>query len=269
MSLLPGDSQTLLTLIESRLRKTADSINVPPLLAAGGSSSVLFLLGENRQAEASLILTKRSLRVSQPGDLCSPGGRVTPGLDRFLSPLLLLPGAPLYRWSAFKALRARDREEASRVALLTAAALREAWEEIGLNPLSVRMLGLLNPQELTLFKRIIHPVCGWTGRPGAFRANGEVESIHFLPLHQLLDPGNYAAYTLLHPSEGGMSKPEILKETICFNHREAENCEILWGAALWITLQFLKRVFDFVPPARSDLPEIQRQLPDSYYIGRS
>jgi hypothetical protein len=83
-----------------------------------------------------------------------------------------------------------------------------------------------------------------------------------------LNPANYAAYTLLHASEAGMSTPAVLKETICYRHREAGGSEILWGAALWITLRFLKRVFDFVPPSRSDLPEIRRELPAGYYRSR-
>jgi 8-oxo-dGTP pyrophosphatase MutT (NUDIX family) len=267
MYVLPADSETLSVLIESRLFETAGKAMTPPLPEAGGVSSVLFLLGENGEGEASLILTKRSLRVSQPGDLCSPGGRVSPVLDRLLAPLLLLPGSPLYRWPRFRALRARDGRQAARIALLSAAALRESWEEIGLNPLSLRILGLLNPQELTLFKRTIHPVCGWGGRLKSLKANSEVESILFLPLRRLLNPRNYAAYTLMHTSEGRGGAPEILKETVCYRHREEGGAEILWGAALWITLQFLKRVFDFVPPPRTDLPEIQGELPAGYYRG--
>ena len=61
------------------------------------ASVVLFLLGNcpaesGDRPEPCLILNKRSARVRQAGDLCCPGGGITPGLDRPAAGLLKYPG---------------------------------------------------------------------------------------------------------------------------------------------------------------------------------
>jgi hypothetical protein len=70
------------------------------------AAAVLFLLGMHRPAppplagpEPCLIFTQRSRHVCQPGDLCFPGGGVSPYLDRLLAGFLKLPGFPLFRRS--------------------------------------------------------------------------------------------------------------------------------------------------------------------------
>ena len=104
--------------IEKRLHNSVHNRLKETKIAGSGASAVLFLLSENRKGELSLVLTKRSALVSQPGDLCSPGGRVSPVRDRLISRLLLLPGMPLKSWKTWKNIRKQDRKTAESAAML-------------------------------------------------------------------------------------------------------------------------------------------------------
>ncbi len=71
---------------------------------------------------------------------------------------------------------------------LTQAALREASEEIGLDPSSVRVLGELTPIHVLVSGFTLHPVVGVTDVRPTFRpAPGEVEAIVEVPLEDLQD----------------------------------------------------------------------------------
>ena len=252
--------------IEKRLHNSVHNRLRETKVAGSGASAVLFLLSENRKQELSLVLTKRSALVSQPGDLCSPGGRVSPVRDRLISRLLMLPGMPLKSWKTWKNIREQDRKTAESAAMLVSAALRETWEEIGLNPFRVELLGILEPRQLTVFDKTIFPVCAWTRTIRRLRLNREVESIHWIPLSRLLDPANYAAYTIR--SVQAVSGDQALeKKTICYRHREGEREEILWGATLGVTLSFLKTVYDFSPPSRETLPLVEDVFSENYFGG--
>jgi 8-oxo-dGTP pyrophosphatase MutT (NUDIX family) len=253
--------------IEKRLYHSENKRLKEIKVSGTGVSAVLFLLSENRKGELSLVLTKRSALVSQPGDLCSPGGRISPVRDRRLSRLLLLPGMPLKRWQTWQNIRKRSRKSAEPAAMLVTAALRESWEEIGLNPFQVRLLGSLEPRQLTVFDKTIFPICAWTSNTGRLKPNKEVESIHWIPLSRLLDAANYAAYVIRSLKEDTETRP-VVKETICYRHREGETGEreeILWGAALGVTLSFLKTVYDFSPPARETLPLVEDVFSENYF----
>lgn len=214
---------------------------------------MLFLLTVDRLGRPALLLTKRSRLVSQPGDLCSPGGRVSPLIDTALAGLYSLPGGPLHPFESHYSPRGvRER-------ILCAAALRESAEEIGLSPRRVEILGRLPERKLLMFEKAIHPFCGWSETATELKPNREVERIIALPLGELLESDRYAAYNL-HAAAG-----ELIKETICFRHRDDERGEeILWGAALSITLDFLKRVFDFRPPERTMMPAVEGTLTPGY-----
>jgi 8-oxo-dGTP pyrophosphatase MutT (NUDIX family) len=68
------------------------------------------------------------------------------------------------------------------------AALREASEEIGVEPASVRVLGELTPVHVIVSGFTLHPVVGITDVPPAFRpAPGEVEEILEVSLEDLRD----------------------------------------------------------------------------------
>lgn len=71
---------------------------------------------------------------------------------------------------------------------LVAAALREASEEIGVDPRAVRVLGELTPVHVIVSGFTLHPIVGVTDAPPAFvAAPGEVEEILEVSLDDLRD----------------------------------------------------------------------------------
>jgi 8-oxo-dGTP pyrophosphatase MutT (NUDIX family) len=106
---------------------------------------------------ARLILTKRASHLKHhPGQIAFPGGK-------------------------------QDAGDAS----LEATALREAWEEIGLPPDRVEILGRLAPHE-TVTGFTVMPVLGLVR--AAFTPivdPAEVEEMFTIPLAHVLDPGRY------------------------------------------------------------------------------
>lgn len=104
-----------------------------------------------------MVMTKRasSLR-NHPGQIALPGGKVDPG----------------------------DADE-------VAAALREAHEEVGLDPAQVQILGSL-PAHRTVTNFAMTPVLGlirgsFQPRPEA----GEVEEVFMVPFDHIADPAHY------------------------------------------------------------------------------
>jgi len=77
-------------------------------------------------------------------------------------------------------------------------ALREAREEIGLEPGSVEVLGLLTPLTIAVSRFLVRPVLGLvTGRPTLAPNPAEVVSILELGLDELLDPASKAEREIL------------------------------------------------------------------------
>jgi 8-oxo-dGTP pyrophosphatase MutT (NUDIX family) len=71
---------------------------------------------------------------------------------------------------------------------LVQAALREASEEIGVDPSSVRVLGELTPVHVLVSGFTLHPIVGISDRrPDFVAAPGEVEEILEVSLHHLRD----------------------------------------------------------------------------------
>ena len=69
------------------------------------------------------------------------------------------------------------------------AALREANEEIGLDPAAVELLGRLTPLHIPVSGFLLHPVVGFTSmRPAFQRAEWEVARIIETPVRLLSDP---------------------------------------------------------------------------------
>ncbi len=110
-----------------------------------------------RDGQLRLILTKRSSALKHhPGQIAFPGGSVDPG----------------------------DAD-------VTAAALREAHEEIGLDPGNVDLLGA-TPEHETVTGFAVTPVLGriraeFDPVPEA----GEVDEVFSVPLDHVLDPARY------------------------------------------------------------------------------
>ncbi len=210
-----------------------------------------------------LILNKRSERIKQPGDLCFPGGRVAPVADRWLARVLLLPGFPLQRWPYWRMWRKSRKRAAGSLALLLAASLRESFEEMRLNPLSVDFLGPLPAERLTMFRRVIYPMVGWVRPQGRLRTNWEVERIVRVPLGSLLDPQNYACYRVRF---AGAAEPSV-QDLPCYLHRSDKGIDVLWGATYRIVIGFLQAVFQFQPPPLDARPTHHGTLHEEYLAG--
>ena len=104
-----------------------------------------------------------------------------------------------------------------------AAALREAEEEIGLDPETVETLGLLSPLTIAVSGFLVQPVLGLVSEAPPLRPNpGEVAAIIELPLAALLDPRNAAERAILVRGERLLVPCYLFGETL------------VWGATAMI-----------------------------------
>jgi 8-oxo-dGTP pyrophosphatase MutT (NUDIX family) len=152
---------------ETRLRRamqghagaTSDfDLNPGTVLNAGRALRPAAVLVPVLIDRGAMLLTKRSSHLKHhPGQVAFPGGKVDDG-----------DAGP------------------------DGAALREAWEEVGLPPDRVEILGHLPPHE-TITGFLVTPVVGlirgaFTPLPEA----GEVEEAFAVPVSHVLTPGNFA-----------------------------------------------------------------------------
>ncbi|MEJ5359958.1 MAG: CoA pyrophosphatase [Desulfobacterales bacterium] len=251
----------------SRVIEPAGYVPDPADLAA--TSAVLVLLGAAPAGsgyavgEPCLIFNKRSRAVRQPGDLCFAGGGVTRSFDGLLARLVRLPFGPLGRWPHRRRWERENPLLWRWVALYAATALREAFEEMRLNPRRIAFLGPLPPQRLSLFRRILYPIAAWLrGRP-RFRPNWEVERIVWVPLAAFLDPANYVHYRVAAPAAAA----NRVRDVPAFRFGTPAGEEILWGVTFRITLALLAICFSFSPPPLEALPLLEGKLPEDYLTG--
>ena len=115
------------------------------------------VLAAFHEDDGRLFLTKRAATMRHhPGQIALPGGKVDPG----------------------------DADA-------TAAALREAQEEIGLDPRQITLIGTL-PPHLTVTRFRITPVVAVIRGPFTPTPEpGEVAEVFTLPFHHIADPANY------------------------------------------------------------------------------
>ncbi len=114
----------------------------------------------------SLLLTERAHTLrSHPGQVSFPGGRAEP----------------------------TDRD-------LVATALRETHEEVGVEPDTVEVAGLLPPLNLSVSSHDVSPVLGWWQHPGRVWARDprEVASVVQISVAELVDPAH--RFRVGHPS---------------------------------------------------------------------
>jgi len=217
--------------------------------------------------DVSVLLNKRSQRVRQAGDLCFPGGGATPYLDRFLSRLMDTKLLPLSRNKAFRTAKGKGKEHFRTIAFYLTVALREAWEEIRLNPFSIDFLGPLPCYHLELFQRILFPMVVAIHGPLRFKPNWEVDRVFTTPLDTFFHRENYALYSIDVEGELRDRIGEDVWEFPCVLVNDHGKREILWGATFNVTLSFLRAVFGFEPPAPPAHRRIRAGLDSGYLSG--
>ncbi|TQS43804.1 NUDIX hydrolase [Cryptosporangium phraense] len=138
---------------------------VPPPDGSGRPSAVLMLFGEGERGPDVLLLERAATLRSHAGQPAFPGGATDPGDD-----------GPV------------------------GTALREANEEVGLDPGSVRVIGELPPVLIPVSGFIVTGVLGWWERPHPVGPvdPGEVATVARVPIADLADPDN--RFRVSHPS---------------------------------------------------------------------
>jgi 8-oxo-dGTP pyrophosphatase MutT (NUDIX family) len=107
------------------------------------------------------------------------------------------------------------------------AALREAHEEVGLEPHAVQTLGALTPLDIHISGFRLHPiVAAATSRPALKPAQGEVARILEMPVDRLMDPASVVWRTMIR-DDIDVQVPAFL----------AEGTEI-WGATAMVLAEF-------------------------------
>jgi 8-oxo-dGTP pyrophosphatase MutT (NUDIX family) len=162
---LPGWWQPLLTRVE--LSKAGDFTRLPTPDNAGRESAVLVLLGEEPAGGGPdvLVLQRAETLRSHPGQPAFPGGACDPG----------------------------DAD-------MAATALREAAEEVGLEPASVEVIAHLPTLWIPVSDYLVTPVLAWWRSPHPVSPVdlAEVAEVDRLPVAELVDPAN--RLRIRHPS---------------------------------------------------------------------
>lgn len=165
---------------------------------------------------------------------------IPPGLRDAAGLLLLYPHDG--RWTVPLTLRGSwMRQHTGQVSLpggrvdpgetIEAAALREAHEEVGVEPARVRILGRLSPLHIPVSGHMLHPVVGWTDARPDFRvAEAEVERLIEASLAHLRSAGTVAWEQRIRERE-----PEVLMDVPYF----AVDGARVWGATAMILAELL------------------------------
>lgn len=186
--------------------------------AAGGrQAAVLALFGQTEEGIDLTLLERAHTMRNHAGQIAFPGGGVDAG-------------------------------DAS----AEAAALREANEEIGLRPESVRLLGSLPAAHVAVSGFDVTTVVGWwlDRHPVSALDRGEVESVHHIPVDHLLNPAHRRI--CLHPS--GYRGPAFLADEL-----------FIWG----LTAHLLDGLFDLAGWSRAWNRTRQVEIPSRFLRDRS
>ncbi|MBB4696355.1 NUDIX hydrolase [Paractinoplanes abujensis] len=145
--------------------RTEDFTTLRPPAGGGRPSAVLVLIGEGEHGPDLLVLQRAATMRNHAGQPAFPGG-------------------------------ATDPEDADAVA----TALREANEEVGLEPSGAEVLALLPDLYIPVSSFVVTPVLAWWRRPHPVspRQPAEVAHVARLPIGELVDPRN--RIRVRHPS---------------------------------------------------------------------
>lgn len=163
---LPAWFEPLLTNVAAA--RSEDFYKMRPPVGGGRASAVLVLLGEgaDEPGEPDLLVLQRAASMrNHAGQPAFPGG-------------------------------AADPEDADR----PATALREAKEEVGLDPSSATVLALLPELWIPVSSFLVTPVLAWWNAPHPVYPcqPAEVAGVERLPIRDLVDPANRIMVS--HPS---------------------------------------------------------------------
>ncbi|PYM21797.1 MAG: CoA pyrophosphatase [Candidatus Rokuibacteriota bacterium] len=152
------------------------------------------------RGEACLVFAQRTDRVGHhAGQISFPGGRIDP-------------------------------EDADDLA----AALREAHEEVGLEPARVEPLGLLDDTETVATQFVITPFVGVVRGPVVWQPDGEeIEKVIEVPMAALLERGCFRVER--------WERDGVARDVYFYDYRG----DTIWGA----TARILKQYLDLVAPA--------------------
>jgi 8-oxo-dGTP pyrophosphatase MutT (NUDIX family) len=178
-----------------------------PVAAEGGTPSAVLVPLYDHGDELHVVLTRRSWNLrTHRGEVSFPGGRADPGEDP------------------------------------RTTALREACEEVGLDPGEVEALGELDHLTTVTRRAYIVPVLGLLpGRPELTANAGEVDAVLHVPLAELLDDEVFREEQWGTPD---LSRPVYFFELVG---------DTVWGATAAMLRQLLARLTGTDPGDPVDL----------------
>ena len=221
----------------------------------------------NGRSEYVFQLIKRSESISQGGDISCPGGMLQPRQDNMLSSFLKRQMLPALGFRITGHIQHADADTDRLIRLFLTTALREAWEEIGLNPLNAKLLGALPSYSLTFLSRTIFPLVCRIRRPYSYRLSSEVEKVLEIPLSFFFESENYATLDV-HMTVGESNEP-FCYQTPCLVIPDAGgNNDILWGATFNIIRNFLQVISGGTVPEATSARMMTKTLTNRYISPR-
>jgi 8-oxo-dGTP pyrophosphatase MutT (NUDIX family) len=120
-------------------------------------------------------------------------------------------------------------------------ALREAREEIGLDPLQVRVLGRMNSLQ-TITNYLVTPIVGVVPWPFPVQLEEtEVSRVFSIPLDWLADPAHHEIQHRTIPEQFSELLHNKLHPVIYFQPYQGE---LLWGVSAEITIRLIDILYD-------------------------
>lgn len=221
---LPSWLTPLLTRVRSA--RVEDFTRLPTPDSGGRASAVLVLLGEDPGGGPDVLLLQRAATLrNHAGQPAFPGGAADPG----------------------------DADAA-------ATALREANEEVGLDPTSVTLLAELPALWIPVSDFVVTPVLAWWHQPHPVhpREPGEVAHVARLPIKELVDPQN--RLRVRHPS--GWIGPAFTARGMLIWGFTAGVLAALLEMGGWVRPWSCGRVLDLPPSSAAPAPSASTDAGD-------